>query len=309
MQASETTARPLFYGTGVALITPFKNGEIDFDAYGKIIEHVISGGVDFLVPLGSTGESATINEDEQRRILDFVIEKTNSRKPILAGNFGGKNTKELAKKIENYNFEGIAGILSSSPEYSKPNQKGIFEHYMQLAESSSVPIVIYNVPSRTKSNIEWHTTVKLAESSKTFAGIKEASGDLIQATRIIKNRPEGFIVTSGDDEVALPMVAVGGEGVISVIANAFPREFSGMINYALKEDYVSAREWNYKTYDLHKWLYIEGNPVGIKSALQILGLSTNDVRLPLCQMAPANYYKLEEVMHTIKLNQDAGTQV
>jgi len=301
--------RPLFGGTGVALITPFKNGEMDFDSYGKVVEHVIAGGVDFLVPLGSTGESATLNEDEQRKALDFVIEKNNGRKPIVAGNFGGKNTRELTKKISTYNFQGIDGILSSSPEYSKPNQEGIFQHYMQLAESSAVPIIIYNVPSRTKSNIEWHTTVRLAEASKNFAGIKEASGDLIQATRIIKNRPEGFIVTSGDDEVALPMVAVGGEGVISVIANAFPAEFSGMINNALKEDYVSAREWNYKTYDLHKWLYIEGNPVGVKSAMQILGLSTNDVRLPLCQMAPENYSKLEEAMEKIKINQDGRTPV
>jgi len=309
MTAAATNKSSLFYGTGVALITPFKNGEIDFESYGKVIEHVIAGDVDYLVPLGSTGESATINEEEQRKALDYVIEKNNGRKAILAGNFGGKNTLELTRKIKKYNFDGIDGILSSSPEYSKPNQEGIFQHYMQLAENSSVPIVIYNVPGRTKSNIEWHTTVKLAEASKNFAGIKEASGDLIQATRIIKNRPDGFIVTSGDDEVALPMVAVGGEGVISVIANAFPKEFSGMINFALKEDYVSAREWNYKTYDLHKWLYIEGNPVGIKSAMQILGLSSNDVRLPLCQMAPANYYKLEEVMRKIKMNQNGRAEV
>ncbi len=301
--------KPLFGGTGVALITPFKDGVIDFDAYGRVIEHVIQGEVDFLVPLGSTGESATLNEDEQRRALDFVIEKNNGRKAIVAGNFGGKNTRELSKKIANYNFDGIDGILSSSPEYSKPNQEGIYQHYMQLAESSSVPIIIYNVPSRTKSNIEWHTTVRLAEASKTFAGIKEASGDLIQATRIIKNRPEGFIVTSGDDEVALPMVAVGGEGVISVIANAFPREFSGMINFALQEDYVSARNWNYKTYDLHKWLYIEGNPVGIKSALQILGISGNDVRLPLCQMSDANYKRLEEVMLSIRTKQNGTATI
>jgi len=309
MRALGKDGKSLFYGTGVAIITPFKNDKIDFDAYGRVIEHVIAGGVDFLVPLGSTGESATLNEDEQRKALDYVIEKNNGRKPILAGNFGGKNTKELSKKIEGYNFEGIDGILSSSPEYSKPNQEGIFQHYMRLVESASVPIVIYNVPGRTKSNIEWHTTVRLAEASKNFAGIKEASGDLIQATRIIKNRPEGFIVSSGDDEVALPMVAVGGEGVISVIANAFPSEFSGMINFALEEDYVSARNWNYKTYDLHKWLYIEGNPVGIKSAMQILGLTTNDVRLPLCQMTASNYKKLEEVMQTIKTNQNARTSI
>jgi 4-hydroxy-tetrahydrodipicolinate synthase len=281
-----------FEGTGVALVTPFRNNEIDFPALEKLIEHVIKGQVEFLVPLGSTGESATLNEEEQRTVLDFVIEKNKGRKAILAGNFGGKNTQELCKKIKSYNFDGIDGILSSSPEYSKPNQEGIYRHYMALADASPVPIMIYNVPGRTKSNIEWSTTIRLAEASTNFIGIKEASGDLIQATRIIKNRPKGFIVTSGDDEVALPMIACGGEGVISVIANAFPLEFSTMIRLAREENFVQARLWNYKTYDLHKWLYIEGNPVGIKSALEQLDICTNEVRLPLCNMNEENYNKL-----------------
>jgi len=285
-----------FTGTGVALITPFMNGVVDYAAYEKIVEYVISGGVDYLVPLGSTGESATINEREQRHILDFVIEKNGGRKPIVAGNFGGKNTLEMAKKIESYDFNGIDAILSSSPEYSKPNQEGIFRHYMELAKVSPVPIIIYNVPGRTRSNISWDTTVRLANASDKFIGIKEASGDLIQATRIIKNKPDHFFVTSGDDEIALPMTAVGGVGVISVIANAFPTEFSTMINLARKEDYVQARAWNNKTYDLHKWLYIEGNPVGVKSAMEILGHCTNEVRLPLCQMNKANYAELEKAM-------------
>jgi len=285
-----------FEGTGVALVTPFRNSGVDYPALEKLIEHVITGKVDFLVPLGSTGESATLNEEEQREILDFVIQKNNGRKAILAGNFGGKNTLELCKKIEAYNFDGIDGILSSSPEYSKPNQEGIYRHYMALAEVSAVPIMIYNVPGRTKSNIEWNTTIRLAKDSTNFIGIKEASGDLIQATRIIKNRPEGFIVTSGDDEVALPMIACGGEGVISVIANAFPLEFSTMIRLAREENFVQARAWNYKTYDLHKWLYIEGNPVGIKSALEQIDICTNEVRLPLCNMDDDNYIKLAEVV-------------
>lgn len=287
----------IFRGTGVALITPFhENREVDFDAYEKVIEHVIAGGVDYLVPLGSTGETATLNEDEARRILDFVIEKNAGRKPIVAGNFGGNNTSEMVKKIKSYNFDGIAAILSSSPGYVKPSQEGIYAHYMALAEVSPVPIILYNVPGRTKSNMEWSTTIRLANASKTFIGIKEATGDLIQATRIIKNKPDHFFVTSGDDEVALPMVAAGGDGVISVIANAYPKEFSGMINAALAQDYVQARALNFTTYDLHHWLYVEGNPVGIKSAMKLKGLAGNQVRLPLHKMSESNYALLKEAM-------------
>ncbi len=288
-----------FIGTGVALVTPFKNGEIDFEAYEKLIEHVIAGEVDYLVPLGSTGETATLNEQEARSILDFVIEKNNGRKPIVAGNFGANNTKELVKKIKGYNFEGVDAILSSSPAYVKPSQEGIFHHYAAMADVSSVPIILYNVPGRTRSNMEWYTTVRLANHSKKFIGIKEASADLIQATRIIKNAPEGFFVTSGDDEVAMPMIACGGHGVISVMANAFPAEFSGMIKAALSDNYKIARMLNLKLYDLHKWLYIEGNPVGIKSATKLLGIGTNEVRLPLHPMSAENFKKLEEIVNFI----------
>ncbi len=285
----------MFDGTGVALITPFdKNLDIDFKAYAKIIEYVIEENIDFLVPLGSTGESATLNEAEARKCLDFVIDVNAGRKPILAGNFGGNNTRELQKKIEDYNFKGIDGILSSSPAYVKPNQKGIFNHYMSLANVSKVPIMIYNVPGRTKSNIEWTTTIRLANSSKNFIGIKEASGDLIQATRIIKNRPDGFVVTSGDDEVAMPMIAAGGDGVISVIANACPGYFSRMTKYCRAGDLEKARDCNFKTYDLHQWLYVEGNPVGIKSAMEVLGFCENHVRLPLHTMSDKNYSALKE---------------
>ena len=288
-----------FIGTGVALITPFRNGEIDFDAYGKLIEHVIEGGVDYLVPLGSTGETATLNEDEARSILDFVIEKNDGRKPIVAGNFGENNTKELVKKIKGYNFEGVDAILSSSPAYVKPSQEGIFHHYAAMADASPVPIILYNVPGRTRSNMEWYTTVRLANHSNKFIGIKEASGDLIQATRIVKNKPDSFFVTSGDDEVALPMIACGGQGVISVMANAFPSEFSGMIKAALSDNYKIARMLNLKLYDLHKWLYIEGNPVGIKSATKLLGIGTNEVRLPLHPMSYDNFKKLKEIVDYI----------
>lgn len=291
-----------FHGTGVALITPFKNSEVDFSGLGKIIEHVIGGGVDYLVLLGSTGETATLNDEESRSIIDYALEKINGRKPVVIGNFGGNNTKELVKQIKSYDFSGIDAILSSSPAYVKPSQEGIFQHYMALESESPVPIILYNVPGRTRSNIEWFTTIRLAEASSTFIGIKEASGDLIQTTRIIKNRRDDFFVTSGDDEVALPMIAAGGEGVISVIANALPLEFSSMIRAALNNNYIEARMWNFKTYDLHKWLYIEGNPVGIKSAMEILGFCSNEVRLPLSRMSSENYESLKNVLLSTMAN-------
>jgi len=289
-----------FIGTGVAIITPFKNNEVDYPSLANIIDHVINGGVNYIVALGSTGETATLNEAEARDILDFCIKHINNRVPLVAGNFGGNDTKELVKKIKDYNFDGVAAILSSSPAYIKPSQEGIYRHYMALAEVSPVPIIIYNVPGRTRSNIEWETTVRLAEASKNFVGIKEASGDLIQTTRIIKNKPDHFIVTSGDDEVALAMTAVGGDGVISVMANALPKAFSQMINFALDQDYYAARSLNFKTYDLHKWLYVEGNPVGIKSAMEVLGFCTNEVRLPLSPLSAPNYAKLKEELLRIK---------
>lgn len=289
-----------FIGTGVAIITPFKDNEVDYTSLANIIDHVINGGVNYIVALGSTGETATLNEAEARDILDFCIKHINNRVPLVAGNFGGNDTKELVKKIKDYNFDGVAAILSSSPAYIKPSQEGIYRHYMALAEVSPVPIIIYNVPGRTRSNIEWETTVRLAEASKNFVGIKEASGDLIQTTRIIKNKPDHFIVTSGDDEVALAMTAVGGDGVISVMANALPKAFSQMINFALDQDYDAARTLNFKTYDLHKWLYVEGNPVGIKSAMEVLGFCTNEVRLPLSPLSAPNYAKLKEELLRIK---------
>ena len=294
-----------FIGTGVAIVTPFRNNDIDFEALGRIIEYVINGGVNYIVALGSTGETATLNEDESRAVLDFCIKNINGRIPLVAGNFGWNDTKELCKKIQDYNFTGIDAILSSSPAYVKPSQEGIYQHYKAVVDVCPIPVILYNVPGRTRSNMEWETTVRLAEYSTKFVGIKEASGDLIQTTRIIKNKPEHFIVTSGDDEVALPMTAAGGDGVISVMANAFPKAFSQMINFALDQDYYAARALNFKTYDLHKWLYVEGNPVGIKSAMEILGYGTNEVRLPLAPMSESNYTKLKE--EVLKIVNELGS--
>ncbi len=288
-----------FIGTGVALITPFKNGNVDFDGLEKIINHVIAGGADYLVMLGSTGETATLNNHEAKEILDFTIGVNRKRLPIVAGNFTGNNTRELSKRISEYNFDGIDAILSSSPGYVKPTQEGIFMHYMAMEEVSPVPIIIYNVPGRTQSNITWNTTVRLANASEKFIGIKEATGDLIQTTRIVKNKPDHFFVVSGDDEIVIPMISVGGEGVISVIGNALPSEFSKLIKAALSEDYVESRRINNHIYDLHKWLYIEGNPVGIKSAMQILGFCSNEVRLPLHSMSSENMKHLEKALKAI----------
>ncbi len=286
-------------GTGVAIITPFSDNKVDYDSLSKVIEHVIIGGIDYIVALGSTGETATLNEKESRSILDFVIDKINGRVPLVAGNFGANNTTEICKKLRRYNFDGIDAILSSSPAYVKPNQEGIFQHFKAMSEHTDTPIILYNVPGRTQSNMEWYTTVRLAEESSTFIGIKEATGNLIQTTRILKNRPKDFKVVSGDDEVALPMIACGGDGVISVMANVLPKLFSDMMSAALSGDFISAKELNFTTYDLHHWLYVEGNPVGIKAAMEHIGLCKHDVRLPLSEMSIANYQQLTKVLDSI----------
>lgn len=289
-----------FWGTGVAIITPFDGDEIDFDSLARVIHHVIDGGVDYIVGLGSTGETATLDDLESKQVLDFIIKTVDKRVPIVAGNFAGNNTKDLVNKIKAYDFTGIDAILSSSPAYVKPSQEGIYQHYMAIAAVSPIPVILYNVPGRTRSNMEWETTVRLANDAPNIIGIKEASGDLIQVTRILKNRPDGFFVTSGDDEIALPMIACGGEGVISVIANALPKQFSTMVKTAMAGDFAAARAINFATYNLHKWLYIEGNPVGIKSAMKELGIcKTNDVRLPLSPLSQENYNKLAETLSAI----------
>ena len=288
-----------YVGIGVAVITPFKNGEVDYSSLTRVINHILDGGVDYLVMLGSTGETATLNAEESRNILTHTINTVEGRVPIVAGNFAGNNTLEIVKSISEFDFEGIDAILSSSPAYVKPSQEGIYRHYMALEEVSPVPIILYNVPGRTMSNMEWTTTVRLANASKKFIGIKEATGDLIQTTRIIKNMPEDFFVTSGDDEVVIPMMSVGGHGVISVIGNALPSQFSQLIKSGLEGDYEKARELNNLVYDLHKWLYIEGNPVGIKTAMEIMGFCTNEVRLPLSPMSSDNYKYLERALRKV----------
>jgi 4-hydroxy-tetrahydrodipicolinate synthase len=271
-------------GTGVALVTPFKNGEIDWTGLERIIEHVINGGVEFLVSLGTTGESSTTSDTEHRQILDFTIKINRGRVPLVAGIFGGNNTAAMVEKIRNFNFAGIDALLSSNPAYNKPGQEGIFQHYMAIAEASPLPIIIYNVPSRTSSNMLAETTLRLAHASKKFVAVKEASNDLYQVMKIIKDRPEGFLVLSGDDFITLPLIAAGGDGVISVIANTLPQPYTDMVRAALKYDMPGAQQINLKLLELYRLLFMEGNPVGVKAAMELQGLCSREMRLPLVPM-------------------------
>lgn len=279
-------------GTGVALVTPFKNGQIDWEDLERLIEHVLAGGVEYLVSLGTTGEASTLSEAEQRQVLDFTIKINRGRVPLIAGVFGGNNTAELVAKTKAFQFEGIDALLSSSPAYSRPGQEGIFKHYMELADASPLPIIIYNVPARTGSNISAETIVRLANAHERFLGVKEASGDVVQAMKIIKGVHPNFLVLSGDDAMTLPIIACGGEGVISVIANTVPRPFSDMVRAALRHDMATAQQLNLRLLELYRLLFIEGNPVGVKAALELQGLGSREVRLPLVPMSEQGVHLL-----------------
>ena len=283
-------------GTGVALITPFKNGLIDFDGLSTMIDHVIQGGVEYIVSLGTTGESTSLSDAEQNEVIRYTVTKVAERVPVVAGHFGGNNTAQVCEKLKAFNAAGISAILTSSPAYVKPSQEGIYQHYMALADASPLPLIIYNVPSRTSSNISAATLVRLAKDSKKFIAVKDASADLVQASAIVRDAPSGFIVLSGDDPTALAAVAVGAKGVISVIANAFPGSFSWMIRFALSGKWDEARKLHYQLLDLHHWLYVEGNPVGIKEAAECKGLVSAELRLPLVRMSEDNVTRLHEEM-------------
>lgn len=286
-------------GTGVALVTPFKNGQIDWDDLERVIEHVIAGGVEFLVSLGTTGESTTTSDEEHRQILDFTIKVNRGRLPLVAGVFGGNNTAAVVEKIKHFNFEGIDALLSSNPAYNKPGQEGIFQHYMALAEASPRPIIIYNVPSRTSSNMSAETTLRLAHGSDKFIAVKEASDDIYQIMKIIKGRPKDFLVLSGDDFITLPVIAAGGDGVVSVIANTLPRPFTDMVRAALRQDMPTAQRLNLKLLELYKLLFSEGNPVGVKAAMELQGLCSREVRLPLVPMTENGVHALMGEMERV----------
>jgi 4-hydroxy-tetrahydrodipicolinate synthase len=292
--------QPELSGSGVALVTPFERDDsIDYAALENLINFVIDGGVDFIVSLGTTGEAITLSAEECRAVFDFTIEKVNNRVPIVAGLFGGNYTQKIVKALGRYNFEGFSAIMSSSPAYSKPSQEGIFRHYMAIEEASPLPIIIYNVPGRTSSNVEAATTLRLAKASEKFIAVKEASGDILQAISILKDKPAHFQVWSGEDPITMPMLALGATGAISVIANAFPHQFSEMVRATMAGNLAEARKWNNQLHDIHPYLYAEGNPPGIKAALNILGLCTPGLRIPLTPVTKELYHQLKEEMHKL----------
>jgi len=270
-----------FRGTGVAIVTPFKkSGALDFDAYEKILDFTIEGEVDFIVALGTTGEASTLSKQEKKTLIEFSVEKIKQRVPFVIG-IGGNNTSELVLSIHATPFRGVDAILSVCPYYNKPQQEGLYQHFKIVAEASPVPVILYTVPGRTSSNLSAATTLRLANDCKNIIGIKEASGNFDQISQILKNRPEGFIVLSGDDGLSLPLIALGCDGVISVVANACPKEFSEMVRLSLKGDFEKARQLHYHLTDLINSLFADGSPAGIKAALSLKNLCHDILRLPL----------------------------
>lgn len=283
-------------GTGVALITPFKkNFELDYDALEKVIDYVISNGVNYIVSLGTTGEASTISNEEKVDIINFTFEKTANRVPVVVG-IGGNNTEALIKSLDLFPLDKAAAILTASPHYNKPSQEGIFQHYKKISEASSRPVIIYNVPARTSSNITSETTIRLANECENIGGIKEASGNMIQCMHILKNRPQEFLVVSGDDQVTLPLIACGMDGVISVAANYCPKDFSAMVDYALQENFRSARALHYKLFEANELLTVENNPAGVKAFLSEMGMIENALRLPLVPLSAAFHEKVRQAV-------------
>ena len=283
----------LFTGTGVAVVTPFHNyGTVDFSSLEKVINHIIDGGVQFIVALGTTSEAPTLSKDERNAVINFFIETVDKRLPIMLG-VGSNNTQEVLNTFKSHVFDGIDGILSVVPYYNKPGQKGIYQHFKTIGSASPVPVVLYNVPSRTSANISAATTLKLAHELKNIVGIKEASGNWSQLMEIIKNKPTNFSVLSGDDLLTLPMLSTGANGVISVVANAFPKTFSTMVQKGLEGDFVKARKIHYQLSEAIELLFEDGNPSGIKAALEILQLCKNNLRLPLTKVNKRVYNQLK----------------
>jgi 4-hydroxy-tetrahydrodipicolinate synthase len=285
-----------FRGTGVAIVTPFHNyGTIDFTSLGKVLNHIIDGGVNFVLALGTTSEAVTLSADERVAVTNYIIETVDKRVPVMLG-VGGNNTQEVVNKLKSTNFDGIDAILSVAPYYNKPQQKGLFYHFKTIAATSPVPVYLYNVPSRTSVNISAETTLRLATEIDNIEGIKEASGDMQQVMKILKDKPDDFVVLSGDDALTLPMLAMGADGVISVVANAFPAEFSEMVRLGVKGKLKSARRLHYSLLEIINALFADGNPAGIKAALDILGLLNNNLRLPLVKVNKAVYNQLNTLI-------------
>jgi 4-hydroxy-tetrahydrodipicolinate synthase len=268
-------------GTGVALVTSFNEDKsVDYKGLENLLNHVIDGGVDYLVLMGTTGESVTLTKNEKIEVVDFCKKINNGRLSIVLG-IGGSSTMQVVEDIKSANLDGIDAILSVSPAYNKPSQEGIYQHYKMISENSPLPIILYNVPGRTASNMAVETTLRLANDFENIVAVKEASGDMDQIMKIIKNKPTDFVVLSGDDGLTLPMIHMGAEGVISVIGQSHPKDYSDMVSFALSGNKEIANQLHCKLYDFYGPLYAEGNPVGVKACLELLGICKSEVRLPL----------------------------
>lgn len=286
-----------FQGTGVAIVTPFTNkGEVDFPSLTKLVEHLIKGKVEYIVVLGTTGETATLSKEEKQQVINHIIKINKKRIPLVLG-VGGNNTTELVAQLKKDDLSAFDAILSVSPYYNKPSQEGIYQHYKALSKASPLPIILYNVPGRTASNIAWDTTIRLAKDFKNIIAIKEASGNIEQCMKIIKHRPAGFLVISGDDNLTLPMVASGADGVISVVANAYPKDFSDMVRAALKHDLKTAQKLHYKLMEITEQLFADGNPGGIKHVLSLKNITKSSVRLPLVEPNDTVKAKLKKIAY------------
>lgn len=285
-----------FKGTGVAIVTPFKpDFTLDIDALKRLVNYLIDGNVTYLVVLGTTGEGVTLTSDEKKLVIKTVVETNNKRVPLVLG-VGGNSTAEVVTALKTTDFNGFSAILSVSPYYNKPSQEGIYQHYKLVSENSPLPIILYNVPGRTGSNMLAETTLRLANDFKNIIAIKEASGNMEQMMKIINKKPAGFMLISGDDNLTLPIIAAGGAGVISVVANAFPADFSKMVSLCLENKFDEARKLHYKLVEITDQLFADGNPGGVKAALKIKGICGDDVRLPLVKVNSGVYAKLEELI-------------
>ena len=285
-----------FRGLGVALVTPFRsNGQIDYAGLEKLIDHQIAGGVDYVVSMGTTGESVTLTKAEKHELLAQTIGYVRNRVPVVLG-CGGSNTAEVIEALNSFEMDGVDAILSVSPYYNKPTQEGIYQHYKAIAQSSLRPIILYNVPGRTGSNMSSETTVRLARDFKNIIAIKEASANLDQMGRILKHKPRDFMLISGDDTLTLPIIALGGVGVISVVGNALPAETSALVKAALKGDLETARREHLRMIEVIDLLFAEGNPGGIKQVLKVLGVCGDTMRLPLVNISEATAGKLYKAL-------------
>lgn len=293
-----------FLGTGVALVTPFREDlSVDVEALINIVNHVIAGGVEYLVVLGTTAESATLTKEEKELVKQTIVKANNKRVPLVVG-VGGNNTAEVVNELKTSDLSAFDAILSVSPYYNKPTQEGIYQHFKAIAEASPLPIILYNVPGRTGSNVLPKTIIRLANEFKNIIGVKEAAGDIVQAMRLIKDKPKDFLVISGDDMITLPMILAGGAGVISVIGQGLPKEFSAMVRYALRGNLDDANQIHFQLMDIIDYIFEEGNPAGIKAVFENLNLSTAKVRLPLVEASLSLKEKINSfpILATNKIN-------